>query len=167
MSKRHEREQEDDFSFFNIDPNNLDKEWIEQPGLFFTWASKLADARRDHEDAKSELDVVRAELSRDIREDPETYGITKLTEAVVALVIPEQQEYIDAAKALSKARHRQDIYQAAVNALDHRKRALENLVDLHGQNYFAKPKAATPEAEAHFEDKRKERIRRRSSRGDE
>ena len=39
-----------------------------------------------------------------------------------------------------KTKHELDIARAASIALDHKKRALQNLVQLHGQNYFAGPK---------------------------
>jgi hypothetical protein len=65
----------------------------------------------------------------------------KVTEAAVAAAILTQPNYRVALKALTAARHRQDVYQAAVDALDHRKKALESLVQLHGQGYFAAPRA--------------------------
>ena len=38
-------------------------------------------------------------------------------------------------------KHKVDVLQVVVDALDHRKKALENLVTLHGMSYFASPKA--------------------------
>lgn len=153
-----------DESFLNIDQHNLDAEWLKQPALYFKWAKKAADARRAHEEAKSELDVVKAELSRAIREDPENYGLEKVTEGAVTAAIPEQKEYKVALKAVFDARHSADVYSAVVVALEHRKRALENIVDLFGMNYFSKPKAPTAEAAEKFDEASKREVRGRSRR---
>jgi hypothetical protein len=38
-------------------------------------------------------------------------------------------------------RHKASVLKVAVTALDQRKKALEKLVDLHGQDYFSTPRA--------------------------
>lgn len=129
------------FEIFDIDINRLDEEWVNQPKIFFRYASQLADARRSMEATKAEVDVTRAEVDLEIRGNPEHFGFEKLTETLISNTIIQQSKYQDAIKALRKRKHRVDIVQAAVTAFDHRKSALERLVSLHGQNYFATPKA--------------------------
>lgn len=158
--KEHEVS-EDDFSFFEIDEHNLDKEWVRQPSLYFTWAKKLADARLEQDEAKANLDVIKAEASRAIRDDPGDYGFDKVTEAIVAVAINEHPDVMAGVKALHESRHKQEVYQAAVNALDHRKRALEKLVDLHGQNYFSTPKAPNAEVAERLDAVGKDSLRRK------
>ena len=75
-----------------------------------------------------------------------------------------QDEYLEASVAVSKAYHKVNLTQAAVTALEHRKRALEKLVDLHGQNYFAEPHAKTEGGREHVEQTKKQSARRRASR---
>jgi hypothetical protein len=128
--------------FIEINENELDKEWVEQPVLYFRWARKLADARLKVDEAKAELELVTAELDSKIREDPESYGIEKLTEAGVKSTILIQEEYTDALQTFNAARHQVNILDAGVNALEHRKRALEKLVDLYARSYFAPPQAS-------------------------
>lgn len=156
--------EEDDFSFFEIDEHNLVEEWVRQPGLYFTWAKKLADVRLEVDEAKAELDVVKAEASRSIRDDPDKYGFEKITEAIVAVAINEHTDVIDAVSRLHKLRHQQEVYQAAVNALDHRKRALEKVVDLHGQKYFSSPRTPDTDAAGEIEEAEKDHVRRRGQR---
>lgn len=127
--------------FYEIDQYNLDKEWLEQPKLYHEHAIDLVNARKGLEQKKGDFDVVKAELSQTIRGDPAKYGIDKVTEAVVANMIILQREYETANDAVIDARHNVDIYQAAVTTIDHRKRALESLVTLHGQDYFSAPKS--------------------------
>ncbi len=129
------------FDFFDIDINRLDVEWINQPKLFFKYASELADGRRRFEGVKAELDVTRAEVDTTIRENPAKYDLEKTTETLIANTVIQQPRYQKALKTFRIKKHRVDILQAAVTALEHRKSALERLVSLHGQNYFATPKA--------------------------
>lgn len=137
---------DDDFSFFEIDQNLLDEEWIRQPQLYFEYAKRLADARRDHDQQKAALDVVVAELDKAIREDPEKFGIEKVSETAIKLAIVGRKKHKAAVQAVADAKHAVDVLQAVVNALDHRKRALENLVDLWAANYFSTPRASDESA---------------------
>jgi hypothetical protein len=124
-----------------IDELQLDTEWLKQPRLYYDWAIYYADAKRDLATQKQKLDVVKAELAREIRSDPVRYNLDKVTETTVPACVLEQLEYKDANRDYINAQHRADVLGAAVAALEHRRRALENLVDLHGQNYFSQPRA--------------------------
>lgn len=130
-----------DDAILSIDQNKLDREWTDQPKRFYDYAIKLADARADQERSKVELDLAVAELDQAIRQEPERFGIEKITEAAVKNAILMTPRYAKYMKKVIAAKHRVDVLQAAVTALDHRKRALEKLVDLHGQNYFSEPRA--------------------------
>ena len=129
---------------FEVDLNELDREWIRQPGLYFKYATKLADAKRTHEQKKARLELTKAELDRDIRGDPEKFNVSKITEATVAATILSQKKYKKTHKKMLDAKHHVDILDATCRTLDHRKSALERLVSLHGQNYFSTPVAQTP-----------------------
>lgn len=135
-------DEEDEFDFLRPDKTMLDTEWVNQPKLFYDYAVQLADARMELDETKAELDVARAEIDKRIRVNPEEYEIEKVTEAVITNTILRQDEYQDKLADVIKAKHQMDVLQAAVNALDHRKAALERLVSLHGQSYFATPRAA-------------------------
>jgi len=155
-----------EFDFFNIDQNTLDTEWVAQPKVFYEYAIKLADARRDLEQSKAALDVVRAELDSKIRINPDSFGVLKVTETVISNTIITQTGYQDSLDDMLTAKHNVDILQAAVNALDHRKSALERLVSLHGQNYFSTPKAPDEAGKeiAHDIEKKSVRGKRRRRR---
>ena len=123
----------------SIDQDALDVEWLDQPKLMFRYAQHAADMQRDYDQAKEQLDVVRAELDKKVREAPENYDIAKLTETVVSNTIITQKEYKQASTNVVNAKHDLDMARAAVKAMDGKKDALENLVRLHGQQYFAGP----------------------------
>ena len=144
-----------------IDPNALDVEWLKQPQLFLAVAEEAAYAREKMDRAKEKFDVARAELASDIRSKPDTYDIVKLTEGslneVLAVTLGSnnkrkrdkqplvenntlQLHYKEANEEYIKARTEHELTVAAVRAFDQRKVALENLVRLQGQSYFAGPK---------------------------
>ena len=132
---------------FTVDRDKLDEEWVNQPDLFHEFARQSADARLALEEKKQELDVVRAEIDKDIRERPGRYDADKVTENAIANIIILQPKFAKAQSAVNKARHTLDILQAAVSALEHRKKALEHLVFLHGQEYFSSPRARGVDSE--------------------
>jgi len=154
-------------SFLDIDKNLLDDEWINQPKLYFKWAVQLEDAREDLDNAKADFDLVKAEVDLAIRNDPNKYDLPdKITEKMIAAAVPVQPEYEEAQKVFFLTKHQVGVLQAAVTALDHRKKALEKLVDLHGQKYFASPRASVCAREAMEEvEKRSVRKRTKGSRG--
>ena len=134
---------------FGIDKNILDEEWLNQPKLYFRWAVQLEDAKASFEEAKQEFDVIKAEVELKIRDDPTEYDLPeKTTEKMIATALMLTPEYKSGQLDMNTAKYRVGILQAAVTALDHRKKALEKLVDLHGQKYFATPRASEHSKEA-------------------
>jgi len=155
-------DRETEFDFFDIDLNRLDEEWIGQPKTFFKYAAELADARKELEEAKAELDVLKATIDKNIRDDSDAFGLPgKTTETLISNTILLQPLYQNAMKDYREKKHRVDMVQAAVSALDHRKSALERLVSLHGQNYFATPKPIDSESEEAVHDIEKGAARRK------
>jgi hypothetical protein len=125
----------------SIDELALDKEWLGQPNLYLNYATKLADSKRRLDEAKNHLEVVTAELDRSIRLNPVEFGIPKITEGAVSSMISIQSVYQAAQKEVIEAKHEVAIHDAAVTAIEHRKKALENLVTLHLAGYYSEPKA--------------------------
>ena len=113
---------------------------MEQPRLYHKYARKLANAKQTLEECKARLELVNAELDREIRLNPLGFGLEKITETVVANTIIVQQGYKEAQEEYIAGKHRVDEVQAVVTTLDHRKRALESLVTLHGQDYYSTPR---------------------------
>lgn len=129
----------------SIDPLALDQEWLEQPNSYVFHASKLADAKKRLDEAKNNLEVVKAELYRSIAADPGLYELAKTTEAAINATIPIQPAYQQAKKEEIEAKHDVQIYEGAVQGLEHRKKALEKLVELHHSGYHSEPRAKRQE----------------------
>lgn len=128
-------------SIFNIDRSSLDEEWAGQPELFYTHAEKLAFAKKELEHRRAQVDIAKAKVSLDVRRNPKEYKIDcRLTDKLIEQVVTVDVRVRRATAALQTSQHAVNILQAAVQALDHRKRALEGLVSLHGQGYFAAPR---------------------------
>lgn len=131
-----------ELEFFEIDPNRLDEEWVEQVSHYHTWAMKLADAKMEYERAKSQEEMVTAEIDQRIRLHPDQFGMEKrTTEDGIKKTIVLQKSYQRAREEVIKAKHTMDQVQGAVNTLDNRKYALQDLVKLRLSDYFAEPAA--------------------------
>lgn len=130
-----------------IDPGELDEEWLNQPVLMERYGRLSADAQRERDQLKEKMDVVRAETDNAIRENPTKYkcptdkaGAPKPTEAWIAAAILTTEEYRKASDTLIEANYKLNLLNSAVRAMEHRKKALEKLVELFGLQYFAGPK---------------------------
>lgn len=122
-----------------IDADGLDVEWLNQAPLMLKYAKLSAEMRKQVDLAKEKLDIVRAEVDRDIRTDPKLFGIDKITEATVQNTILLTNKYQNASSEYLEAKHEFEVSRVAVQAVEQRKDALENLVKLHGMSYFAGP----------------------------
>ena len=121
------------------DQYNLDKEWVNQPEYMLHYLDEMAQARILMDAAKEFIDETKAQLDGNIRRNPQEYGLEKLTETLVANTVTLQKEYKYAVQQLADAK--EEYYRASniVQALEHRKAALENLVKLFSLGYFAQP----------------------------
>jgi len=122
-----------------IDPNELDIEAIRQADVYYKWAQRAIEARVKTDKLKLRLDVTEASLASQCREKPESFGIARVTESAITAAVKSHDSYVKALLKLIHARERQMLLDRAVDALEQRKRMIEVLVTLHGQQYFAGP----------------------------
>lgn len=122
-----------------INEDSLDTEWLNQPRLTYKYSKVLANLEKAKDKAKENVDFVKATIDKDIRLNPEKYDITKITESVVMNAILLHSEYKEAMDLYLEAKFEMKVAFGVVNALQDKKVALENLVKLHGQQYFAGP----------------------------
>ena len=123
-----------------IDPEGLDVEWLKQPRLMFRYAKLAAEARDKISRLEEKLECWDARKGLRIRKDPSKYGLDSVTEKGITSVLLSDETHMEISKEISDAKFEQDVLSAAVRALDAKKSALENMVRLHGQNYFSGPK---------------------------
>jgi hypothetical protein len=124
-----------------IDETALDVEWLGQAELTYKYCRHVAEMEKLMDKSKEALDLTKAELDRDVRSRPEKYklGDVKITEAVVTSTILQSDKYKEAYDNYLETKFEYGVAKGAEKAFQDRKKALENLVILHGQQYFAGP----------------------------
>lgn len=135
-----------------IDRYNLEEELIRQPQLYMTWAIKAANATVEKEEAKSALEIAKADVDKKIRNDPKRYGFEdgRATEAAIKLEIAKHPKIKRKNTHYLEALRDEKILTEAKNAFQHRKKMLESLVMLNVQLHFAEPKVPLSGREATF-----------------
>ncbi len=123
----------------HIDPAELDVEAVRQADIFFKWAERSVEARGRVDHLKFEADTKLASLEMAIRSNPTKYKLDKVTESAIASRARIDDEYVELYKELLDAKAESALLDQAVAAMEQRKRMLEILVTLHGQDYFAGP----------------------------
>lgn len=136
--------------FIDIDQDRLDQEWVRQPRLALEVGMKEADASKEVDEAKASLELIESEELLNIMLHPDAYGLEKTTELVVKAKVITLANVIAAKKVLMEAKHRQKIYGARTNAVEHRKRTLEKLVDLELMHWRSEPKPSDTTAAREF-----------------
>jgi hypothetical protein len=165
-----------DFDIFEIDLSRLDEEWINQPKMYFEYSEELTKAKEVASRCMAALDIandnrkaVRAGLDLKIRKNPDKFlKAIKLTETALANRVVIHPMYIEAQKVVYKvnddlitANKNVSTFYSAVNAMDHRKAALERCVSLHGQNYFSRPQAKDSTSSTTVSDIKKKAARKK------
>lgn len=135
MKKEQNSVQED----LAIDANRLEEEWLDQPSRFWKYSEQAAQARTRWEAAKRHTKTLRATIESQIRQNPEAFCLTKVTEAAISAALEQHKYILEAVEDEEAARYEMDMLYVAKDAMEQRRDALNNLVRLHGQNYFAKP----------------------------
>jgi hypothetical protein len=124
---------------FDISLETLDRDWLQQAKAVFNTGLLQADARDVMDRAKASLDVAIADAKLEIARNPEEFDLEKTTVDAIAAAAAKHDLVKIARERYNRHKHRVDVIQAALNALEHQKRALQHLVELHKQGYFAAP----------------------------
>jgi len=152
-------------SVVQIDELHLDKECIRLPSDYLKYAHLAADAKRKVDEVSNRLKVLQAELGSAIRAAPEDHGIDKVTEAAVTGAVLSNPNFQKGTVALQAAEYDYSLAQAVVWALEHKKRTLTLLVELHGMGYFSSPRVSE-KGRAAVEEMTRQHVRRPQSHED-
>ena len=124
-----------------IDETALDIEWLNQPRIFMKYASAAAEAELLTDQLTEKVKTIKSTLIRKVADNPgATTGKAKPTAQDTEAYYRTQTEYIEAKEREIQAKYESSLLWNAVSAFHQRKLSLENLVKLHGQQYFAGPK---------------------------
>ena len=169
------RDGERESDYFAVDKNRLDEEWVRHIPLYHSHADQLADAREALERAKAAEEVsdddrkyIAAQLDLAVRKDPMAYGLEcadgkKPTEGAIGNAVTVSKRYrkaqqacYDARDVVIKAKHKTDLLESAVKTLDHRKKAIEDLVTLRLKDYFSEPRLPKNDAGEYMRDAKRD-----------
>jgi hypothetical protein len=119
-----------------IDKFSLDDEWLNQSILYYTWSKNQADAVAERDKAKQQLELTKSQLDVNIRSFPDRYKIEKVTEAAVQNTIIADSSYQEALSEYQTAVYNVNVLSGGLEALNHKKYALENLTKLFLSGYW-------------------------------
>ncbi len=126
----------------NVDESMLDIEWLEQPKIAMKYGKNWARKKRIVAQLEEQVKLKRSELINKALKFPDKYlgkGIKPNLQPVEAFY-RTHPDYIALKEELIEAQYELDIAEIAKSEMGYtRKTELENLVKLHGQNYFAGP----------------------------
>ncbi len=149
-----------DLDYFKVDRNKLDQEAFDHPVNYYKVAHEVAEARYAAEKqkilveiAKEDLKTVDSMLSINVRNDPNRYGLLKVTEASIEACVQSSTDHKSAFVAYSKAKsdladaeHYCGVCEAAKDAMDAKgKIALSKGIDLQLANMRSTPNFGTGE----------------------
>ena len=122
-----------------IDINDLEGEWIEQPSLYLHYSKKYSDAIYERDLRKSELDYLYAKQYNNIKNNWQEDFDKPPSESAIKEKIVESEKYRLAEKALIEATRQMNLYSGVKSSFEHRKNALSNLVYLRVSGFHSEP----------------------------
>lgn len=159
MAKKEKESEVIDFEKdISINKFKLDEECISHSSLYFRYSSMQADAKTRLSKAKDNLELVEAERNMAIRKSLSDSG-AKITEAMINSALITDEEVIE---AKTKVREAEDIFaklSVAVQAFEHRKSELDNLVKLYCSGYYSVP-SSSPEANKNINEQTSNAVRK-------
>lgn len=104
----------------------------------FSHLAAVIEAKSNYYKRKAELK--RAELDKDIRQNPKNYGMDKVTESAITNTIILDPEIKTLQDEYWKNVGQHGVVMAVVKGLEHKRTQLDNLVKLFLNNYYAEPR---------------------------
>jgi hypothetical protein len=137
------------------DFQRLDENWRDQAPNYIYWSEKWVNAVTRRDRAKEGLDVVKAELDREIRSREHK---TKLTEAALSAMIITHENYRAAFELLMKATEEANLLASVKTAFEHKKTSLEHQSRLWIAGYWAEPNVSGELKEKVYNQKQIEKL---------
>lgn len=122
-----------------IDPDILDILWVRHPNIYMKYSEAAALANDLVRKKKNDLEVIDARIDQELRIAGEG-KTTKMTADAVKAAITADDRHINALIEYNDALYKAELCGSAVKAMEHKKTALQNMVQLCLSGYFALPK---------------------------
>jgi len=151
-----------------IEVDALDLEWIRHSQKYMYYSEASARANDIVRKKKNDLEVMDAKIDQEIRTESEGSGKKMTVDAIKSAILSDER-HVKALIEYNDALYQADLCASAVKAMDHKKVALQNLVQLWAGSYYAGPKQPRDlKKEMDIEQKgfetEKENVRERASR---
>jgi len=119
---------------------DLLNELIRQPQKYMDWAERSVKAGIERDEARNKLDITKAEVEADIRNEPTEFGLDENPkEGGIKAAIIRNKKVKRAQKDYFIALERANILSKAEVAFQQRKSMLTSLVQLDTRLHFAEP----------------------------
>ena len=123
-----------------LDPMQLDVEWIDQSKLYMQYAEACGHAVKMEQKAHERVKTVRSELILEANKGGEKLVGVKVTLSTIEAWYRTHPTYKEAKKEWHEAEYNASLFKSALTALTNKRSALENLVRLWLGEYFSGPK---------------------------
>lgn len=124
----------------SLDKDALDKELVEFSEMFMKWAERYAESIAERDERKSEIEIEKAKLDKEVRSKPEDFNLAKITENAILNIIVENEKMILLNKELIECNKRVNILGSVKEAASHKRKMIEKLVELFLAGYWSDPK---------------------------
>lgn len=108
-----------------LDDSDLEREWIRQPSTFLKYSEMAARARHKENQAENFLKFTLAQLAATARANPDMFGLDKVTDKAVDVVVETHDDTQSAREELAKAQLESQLAYAAMRAMEEKLKALE------------------------------------------
>lgn len=138
VQKEKESKEFDFEKDISINKYKLDEECLSHSAIYGRYSQAQADAKTQVTKAKDNLELVQAERNIKLRNELSASG-AKVTEAMINSYLIVDEKVVE---AKNQVREAEDVYgklSVAVQAFEHRKSELDNLVKLYCSGYFSVP----------------------------
>lgn len=122
---------------FELDEYNLEEETSKQSNLTYKYGAMYAEAKAKRDRYKIRLEVVRAEVSRHIRDNHDEYGLRAPNEGAIKLETEADERVVKYKKKVNAAQEECDLAFAAVNAINAKKEAINGQIRLYAMHYYS------------------------------
>lgn len=123
-----------------INKGELHKEWLKQSGLYMFYSEEWASAVKKRDHLKQEIEAKNAELLTGIIKRAIDSGEKKPTEKAIEAEIALDIGMQERQTKLIDLNEEVNLLSSGLKALEHKKKALENLVTLYLAGYYSSPK---------------------------
>lgn len=144
-----------------IDRDNLEDELFRQSNLMWRYGKRVADLRVEMDRLKLAIDVKYASIANNIRAKPEKYGVEKVSNDAVHSAVIASQGYQEVYNEWLDARHEYDVVNAALTAIEGKRKSMDNLTRLLEMDYYSQEPSSIKHS-ADLRDKAKERSREKT-----